>query len=129
MAARHVRWGPAVDHSQLHHRPEPGTATWAQLRLLQSRSRLRHARRIPVSSKPLGDAATRRSGYKMKPVAFLAITAMALAQTQIKPVVSQRTVNEQVNVVRVAPRYATAIKLLEAVSSVVVGDPVKFLAE
>ena len=65
----------------------------------------------------------------MKPVVFLAGTALALAQTQIKPVVSQRTVNEQVNVVRLAPRYATAIRLPEAVSSVVVGDPVKFLAE
>ena len=65
----------------------------------------------------------------MKAVIFLAGTALALAQTQIKPVVSQRTVNEQVNVVRLAPRYATAIRLPEAVSSVVVGDPVKFLAE
>ena len=41
----------------------------------------------------------------MKPVVFLAGTALALAQTQIKPIVSQRTVNEQVNVVRLAPRY------------------------
>lgn len=65
----------------------------------------------------------------MRPVIFLAGAALALAQTQIKPVVSQRTVNEQVNVVRLAPRYATAIRLPEAVSSVVVGDPVKFLAE
>ena len=65
----------------------------------------------------------------MRPVIFLAGTALALAQTQIKPIVSQRTVNEQVNVVRLAPRYATAIRLPEAVSSVVVGDPVKFLAE
>jgi len=59
----------------------------------------------------------------MKPVVFLAGAALALAQTQIKPIVSQRTVNEQVNVVRLAPRYATAIRLPEAVSSVVVGDP------
>ena len=65
----------------------------------------------------------------MRPGIFLAGTALALAQTQIKPVVSQRTVNEQVNVVRLAPRYATAIRLPEAVSSVVVGDPVKFLVE
>ena len=65
----------------------------------------------------------------MRPVIVLAGTALALAQTQIKPVVSQRTVNEQVNVVRLAPRYATAIRLPEAVSSVVVGDPAKFLAE
>src|SRR3954452_21420039 len=65
----------------------------------------------------------------MKPFAFLAGTVLTFAQTQIKPVVSQRTVNEQVNIVRLAPRYATAIRLPEAVSSVVVGDPVKFLAE
>ena len=58
----------------------------------------------------------------MKPVVFLAGTALVFAQTQIKPVVSQRTVNEQVNVVRLAPRYAT-------IAPVVVGDPVKFLAE
>jgi hypothetical protein len=43
--------------------------------------------------------------------------------------VSQRNLNEQVNVVRLAPRYATAIKMPEAVSSVIVGDPGKFLAE
>jgi hypothetical protein len=52
-----------------------------------------------------------------------------MAQTQVKPVVSQRGLNEQVNVVRVAPRYATAIKMPEPVSSVIVGDPMKFLAE
>ena len=65
----------------------------------------------------------------MKPFVFLAGTVLAFAQTQIKPIVSQRTVNEQVNVVRLSPRYSTAIRLPEAVSSVVVGDPVKFLAE
>ena len=65
----------------------------------------------------------------MKPVVFLAGTALVFVQTQIKPVVSQRTVNDRVNVVRLAPRYATAIRLPDAVSSVVVGDPVKFLAE
>ena len=52
-----------------------------------------------------------------------------MGQTQLKPVVSQRTVNEQVNIVRLAPRFTTAIRLPEAVSSVVIGDPVKFLAE
>ena len=56
-------------------------------------------------------------------------TGLLMAQTQVKPVVSQRGLNEQVNVVRVAPRYATAIKMPEPVSSVIVGDPVKFLAE
>ena len=65
----------------------------------------------------------------MKPVIFLAGTALVFAQTQIKPAVSQRTVNDRVNVVRLAPRYATAIRLPDVVSSVVVGDPVRFLAE
>src|ERR1700693_3835008 len=129
MAAGSMRWRPALDYCQLHCRPEPGAAAWAQLRVFERHSRLRHARRVLVSSKPWGDIATRRSGDKMRPVIFLAGTALALAQTQIKPVVSQRTVNEQVNVVRLAPRHATAIRLPEAVSSVVVGDPVKFLAE
>lgn len=56
-------------------------------------------------------------------------TGILIAQTQVKPAVSRRGLNEEVNVVRLAPRYATAIKMPEPVSSVVVGDPVKFLAE
>ena len=51
------------------------------------------------------------------------------AQAQVKPVISQRQFGDRVNVVRLAPRYATAIRMPESVSSVVVGDPVKFLAE
>lgn len=65
----------------------------------------------------------------MKIIVFFAGTALSWAQIQIKPVVSQRTVNEQVNIVRLAPRFTTAIRLPEAVSSVVIGDPAKFLAE
>ncbi len=61
-------------------------------------------------------------------IAFFA-AGLLMAQTHVKPVVSQRGLNEQINVVRVAPRYATAIRMPEAVSSVIVGDPVKFLAE
>jgi hypothetical protein len=61
-------------------------------------------------------------------LAFFA-AGILTAQTQIKPVVRQQNLNDQVNVVHLAPRYATAIKMPEAVSSVVVGDPVKFLAE
>jgi type IV secretory pathway VirB9-like protein len=61
-------------------------------------------------------------------LAFLAM-GILLGQSQVKPVASQRTFNDQVNVVHVAPRYATAIKMPEAVSSVIVGDPMKFLAE
>jgi hypothetical protein len=48
---------------------------------------------------------------------------------QVKPLVSERQMTGQVNVVRVAPRFATAIRMPEAVSSVIVGDPQKFLAE
>lgn len=59
---------------------------------------------------------------------FLGVGAL-VAQGQVKPSVSQRNLNEEVNVVRLAPRYATAIKMPEAVSSVIVGDPSKFLAE
>ena len=65
----------------------------------------------------------------MKLFVFITGATLALAQTRIRPVVSQRILNEQVNIVRLAPRYSTAIRLPEAVSSVVVGDPVKFLAE
>ncbi len=61
-------------------------------------------------------------------VAFMA-TGLLTAQTQVKPVVSQRAFTEQANTARLAPRYATAIRMPEAVSSVVVGDPEKFLAE
>lgn len=62
---------------------------------------------------------------------LLAVLGMALltADAQVKPVVSQRTLNDQANVVRLAPRYATAIKMPEPVSSVVVGDPANFLVE
>ena len=55
----------------------------------------------------------------------LAIQVLA----QVKPLVSERQMTGQVNVVRVAPRFATAIRMPEAVSSVIVGDPQKFLAE
>ena len=55
----------------------------------------------------------------------LAIQVLA----QVKPLVSERQMTGQVNVVRVAPRFATAIRMPEAVSSVIVGDPQKFLVE
>src|SRR6476659_9942826 len=65
----------------------------------------------------------------MRRVASFVSMVSLCAQTQVKPVISQRQFGDRVNVVRLAPRYATAIRLPEAVSSVVVGDPVKFLAE
>jgi hypothetical protein len=51
------------------------------------------------------------------------------AQPQVKPAVSQYGAGRQVNIVRLAPGFATAIRMPEAVSSVVVGDPAKFMAE
>ena len=53
----------------------------------------------------------------------------SVAYGQIKPVVSQRNFNDQANIVRLAPRYASAIRMPEPVSSVILGDPGKFLAE
>ncbi|MCW5979574.1 MAG: hypothetical protein KIT09_15965 [Bryobacteraceae bacterium] len=58
---------------------------------------------------------------------FLCVTVWA--QAQIKPVTRQRSLTDEVNVVRLAPRYTTTIRMPEAVSSVVVGDPTLFLAE
>jgi hypothetical protein len=58
-----------------------------------------------------------------------AILLTNLASAQVKPGVSQRTLNDQVNLVRLAPRYSTVIKMPDAVSSVIVGDPAKFFAE
>jgi hypothetical protein len=60
---------------------------------------------------------------------LVALLATGLLAAQVKPVVSQKNMTEQANTVRLAPRYATAIKMPEAVSSVIVGDPEKFLAE
>lgn len=60
---------------------------------------------------------------------WIGLTAAAACFGQVRPVVSQRTVSDRVTVVNVAPRFATAIRMPEPVSSVVVGDPSKFLAE
>ena len=65
----------------------------------------------------------------MRRIASILSLISLCGQAQVKPVVSQRQYGDQVNMVRLAPRYATAIRLPEPVSSVVVGDPVKFLAE
>lgn len=65
----------------------------------------------------------------MKALCVFLGAGVLIAQAQVKPSVSQRNLNEEVNVVRLAPRYATVIKMPEAVSSVIVGDPSKFLAE
>ena len=49
---------------------------------------------------------------------------------QVEPQVLARAVSDgRVTVVHLAPRYATAIRMHEAVNSVVVGDPASFSAE
>jgi hypothetical protein len=65
----------------------------------------------------------------MKLLLMMTAATVLAGQAQIKPVVSQKVVNDQVNVVRLAARFTTAIRLPEPVSSVVIGDPGKFLAE
>jgi hypothetical protein len=65
----------------------------------------------------------------MRCLVIVMATGLLTGQTQVKPVVSQRSLSEKANTVRLAPRYATAIRMPEAISSVVVGDPEKFLAE
>lgn len=63
--------------------------------------------------------------------------AAGIAQAQrtepmprVEPQVLARVVNDgQVTVVYLAPRYATAIRMHEAISSVVVGDPASFSVE
>lgn len=59
---------------------------------------------------------------------FFAI-GLPVVHGQIKPVVSQRSFNDRANIVRLAPRYSTAIRMPEPVSSVILGDPAKFFAE
>src|SRR5215831_318286 len=50
--------------------------------------------------------------------------------TQIRPQVVGRPIRDgQVTTVYLAPRYATAIRMPEAINSVVVGDPGSFSAE
>ncbi|HNC16027.1 MAG TPA: hypothetical protein PLV77_09005, partial [Solirubrobacterales bacterium] len=61
--------------------------------------------------------------------AFHLLVAIQTLNAQIEPVVSKRNLSDQVQVVRVAPRFATAIRVPEPVSSMVIGDPERFLAE
>jgi hypothetical protein len=73
----------------------------------------------------------------MKPFAgimllFLVFDApRASAQTrQVQPqIVTETDLQRKVTVVKVAPRFVTAVRLPEAVNSVVVGDPSRFLVE
>lgn len=65
----------------------------------------------------------------MKKLLCWGLPGLIWAQAGVAPVVSHRSAGDKVQIVRVAPRFATAIRLTEAVSSVVVGDPDRFLVE
>jgi hypothetical protein len=65
----------------------------------------------------------------MRGLFLLFAIGLSVTHGQIKPVVSQRSFNDRASIVRLAPRYTTAIKMPEPVSSVVLGDAGKFLAE
>src|SRR5712671_4841185 len=54
----------------------------------------------------------------------------AIVQIQVQPQIVGRSIRDgQVTTVYLAPRYATAIRMPEAINSVVVGDPGSFSAE
>jgi len=57
--------------------------------------------------------------------------SMASAQTpEVRPQIAGRSVQEgQVTIVYLAPRFATAIRMPDAINSVVLGDPASFTAE
>ena len=52
----------------------------------------------------------------MRRVASFVSMVSLCAQTQVKPIISQRQFGDRVNVVRLAPRYATAIRMPESES-------------
>lgn len=62
---------------------------------------------------------------------FTVLIALSLleVQGQVKPSLTLREITEKVQVIRLAPRFATAIRVPETISSVIIGDPSKFLAE
>jgi hypothetical protein len=62
---------------------------------------------------------------------FTVLMALSLleVQGQVKPSLTLREITDKVQVVRLAPRFATAIRVPDAISSVIIGDPAKFLAE
>jgi hypothetical protein len=69
----------------------------------------------------------------MRPIwrRFTALMVLSLleVQGQVKPSLTLREITEKVQVIRLAPRFATAIRVPETISSVIIGDPSKFLAE
>jgi len=65
----------------------------------------------------------------MRPFLLFFAIGLSVSQGQVKPVVSQRNFGDRANLVHLAPRYASVIRMPEPVSSVILGDPGKFLAE
>jgi len=64
-------------------------------------------------------------------VGIACASLIAIAQiTEVRPQIAGRAVQEgQVTVVYLAPRFATAIRMPDAINSVVLGDPASFAAE
>lgn len=60
---------------------------------------------------------------------ILVILPAATIWAQLEPKVAHRVVSDQVNLAHLAPRFTTAIRMPEPISSVIIGDPSKFLAE
>src|SRR6516164_10456342 len=64
------------------------------------------------------------------PVFEMAGQTQPAVSIQVHPQVAGRSIRDgRVTVVYLAPRYATAIRMPEAINSVVVGDPSSFSAE
>ena len=64
-------------------------------------------------------------------VGIACVSLIAIAQIpEVRPQIAGRAVQEgQVTVVYLAPRFATAIRMPDAINSVVLGDPASFAAE
>ena len=56
---------------------------------------------------------------------FTLLMALSLleVQGQVKPSLTLREITDKVQVIRLAPRFATAIRVPETISSVIIGDP------
>jgi hypothetical protein len=63
-------------------------------------------------------------------LAFLAIAAASFAQAPVQPVIVSKSEAEgKVTIVEVRPHFVTAIRMIEPVNSVAIGDPKLFQAE
>lgn len=63
-------------------------------------------------------------------IALLACSFLAIqGQVPLRPRIVHQANTSRPNVVHLAPRFATAIRMPDAITSLVIGDPAKFLAE